>query len=91
MPSPAPPSPPPPSAAPRRAAIAWVLIPLLLAAALASWAAWPICVVLPDAAVTEARPPLAQREDQVWHVRTFQQREGQWYHCKPRIARAFFF
>jgi hypothetical protein len=48
-------------------------------------------VVLPDAAVTEAHPPLAQREDQVWHVRTFKQREGQWYHCKPRIARVFFF
>lgn len=84
-----PPSPSPP--APGRAAIAWVLPLLLLLAALAAWAVWPVCVALPDDALAQSHPPIAQRDDQVWHVRTFQQREGQWYHCKPRIARAFFF
>jgi hypothetical protein len=87
-----PPSPTAPAPARRRAvAITWVLVPVLLLAGLATWAAWPVCVALPDEALAQFHPPIAQRDDQVWHVRTFQQREGQWYHCKPRIARAFFF
>ena len=76
---------------PHRAAIAGVVVALLLVIALAAWAAWPVCVALPDEAVAQFHPPIAQRDDQVWHVRTFQRREGQWHHCKPRIARAFFF
>lgn len=71
--------------------MAWVAASLLLVAALAAWAAWPVCVALSDEALASFHPPIAQRDDKVWHVRTFQQREGQWCHCKPRVARAFFF
>ncbi|EER58222.1 hypothetical protein AcdelDRAFT_4205 [Acidovorax delafieldii 2AN] len=68
-----------------------MFVPLLIATALGTWAVWPVCIALPDEEVARFNPPIAQREDQVWHVRTFQQREGLWHHCKPRIARAFFF
>ena len=90
MPAPAPPSPSPKPATGWTLA-AWGLAPLLLLAALAAWAAWPVCVPLPAEALAQFDPPITQRDDQFWHVRTFQQHGGQWHQCKPRIARAFFF
>jgi hypothetical protein len=77
----------------RHLALTWALAaaPLLLVAVLVAWAAWPVCVALPQEALTTLNPPIEQREDRMWQVRTFQQRDGQWHHCKPRIARIFFF
>jgi drug/metabolite transporter (DMT)-like permease len=54
-----------------------------------SYAAWPVCVPLSN--ISDFRPPIEQRTDTHYFGRVFQQRGAQWYQCKTRIARAFFF
>jgi len=69
-----------------------VAIGIVLVAALgASYAVWPVCVPLSAEALASFQPPIAQRTDTMLWGRIFQQRSGQWYQCKTRIARAFFF
>jgi hypothetical protein len=72
--------------------MARVVLGLVLAAILVtSYAIWPVCVALSPEDVASWRPPIEQRDDTMLVGRVFQQHDGQWYQCKTRIARAFFF
>jgi hypothetical protein len=69
-----------------------VVLAVVAAAALATgYALWPVCVALSAEDVAAFQPPIAERDDRMLFGRIFQQRSGQWYQCKTRIARAFFF
>jgi hypothetical protein len=68
-----------------------VLFVLVALAAVASFALWPVCVPLQSEQVTAFQPPINERNDTYLFGRAFQQRAGQWYQCKTRIARALFF
>jgi len=69
-----------------------VLLAIGAVAALATgYALVPVCVPLSAEDVASFQPPLAERDDRMLFGRIFQQRSGQWYQCKTRIARAFFF
>jgi len=59
--------------------------------ALLAWVSWPVCVALPANEVAKWNPPIAERDDTYLFGRTFQRRDGVWYQCKTRLARAFFF
>lgn len=57
----------------------------------AAYALWPVCVVIPHADLSNFRPPITDRTERDWHGKVFQLRGDQWYQCKTRIARAYFF
>jgi len=51
----------------------------------------PVCVELSPADIQSFSTPIWQRTDRdVWFP-VFQQRGNQWYQCKTRLARVFFF
>lgn len=56
------------------------------------WFLMPVCVPIPEKDLSLFDPPIETREE-VGMVgqRYFQQRDGNWYHCKARIARQLFF
>ena len=55
----------------------------------------PVCYPMTAADVAEfeevSRPIEERRETNFYGLRTFQQREGQWYYCKSAIQFWFFF
>lgn len=65
-------------------------IPVVLAAVTA-FALWPVCVPVHPEQVADFQPPISERSDSYLFGRVFQQKGGQWYQCKTRVARAFFF
>jgi len=67
------------------------LVAVLVLGLGAGYALWPVCVPLSTEQVAAFQPPIAEREDSMLFGRVFQQRDGQWYQCKTRIARALFF
>ena len=68
-----------------------VIVLVLTFVALTVYALWPICVPLSSEHVAASQTPLAERSDSYLFGRVFQQRGGQWFQCKTRIARALFF
>lgn len=64
---------------------------LVALAATTAFALWPVCVPLSSEQVAAFQPPITERTDTTLIGPVFQQRAGQWYQCKTRIARAFFF
>jgi len=62
-----------------------------MAALVVGYALWPVCVPLSAEDTASFQPPIAERTDTMLWGRIFQQRSGQWYQCKTRISRAFFF
>ena len=64
---------------------------IFVAALGTGYALWPVCVPLSAEAIASFQPPIAERNDTMLWGRIFQQRSGQWYQCKTRVSRAFFF
>lgn len=50
----------------------------------------PSCVPIPQADVVSMDPPISERNDRFWGVKTFQCKDEKWYQCKPWISRFFF-
>jgi drug/metabolite transporter (DMT)-like permease len=66
----------------------------LVAAAMTSalaYAVWPVCVEIQPETVQGFKPAITLRTDTQLFGKVFQQHAGQWYQCKTRISRAFFF
>ncbi len=52
----------------------------------------PVCYPFTDAEVAEFSPPIEERhETNFYGLRTFQQRDGQWYGCKMAFEYWLFF
>ncbi|HMB76643.1 MAG TPA: hypothetical protein VKN76_09610 [Kiloniellaceae bacterium] len=52
----------------------------------------PACRPIEAADAANFDPPIETRNDSNFYgLKTFQQEDGQWLHCKTWIARAFFF
>ena len=51
----------------------------------------PVCVPLTPEDLKTFNVPIELRTDRDFYLRVFQQRDGQWYHCKTWISRFFFF
>jgi len=51
----------------------------------------PVCVPLSEENLKSFNIPIEQRTDRDLYLKTFQKRGGQWYQCKTRISRFFFF
>lgn len=60
-------------------------------AAVTAFALWPVCVPVHPEQVAGFQPPISERSDSYLFGRVFQQRDEQWYQCKTRVARVFFF
>jgi hypothetical protein len=69
----------------------WLFVAVLLACGLLSLALRPVCVPIPNEAMTGFDPPIAARTDRDFYVKVFQQRDGQWQQCKTWISRQLFF
>ena len=50
----------------------------------------PVCVPLSPDALASSTVPIEQRTDRDFHLRVFQQRDGQWMQCKTWLSRTFF-
>jgi hypothetical protein len=59
--------------------------------AVTAFALWPVCVPVFPEQVAGFQPPISERNDGYLFGKVFQQKGGQWYQCKTRVARAFFF
>jgi len=73
---------------------AWVSLTagIIVFAGSLAWFLTPVCVPIPKEDLANFRPPIETRtETGMAGQRYFQQRGGNWYHCKARIARALFF
>ncbi len=51
----------------------------------------PVCVLIENGEEEAKKYNYEQREDKSFYVKVFQKKDGQWHHCKPWIARQFFF
>ena len=71
--------------------VRFALATILLVAALTAYALWPVCVPLAREDVMAFQPPITERQDTMLFGRVFREHSGQWYQCKTRISRAFFF
>lgn len=51
----------------------------------------PVCLPIEDNALMSFSPPIEERRDATFYgYGMFQQRDGQWYHCKTWISRLLF-
>jgi drug/metabolite transporter (DMT)-like permease len=66
------------------------LVAMSVATVLA-YAVWPVCVAIPAETIADFNQPIALRSDMQLFGKVFQEHAGQWYQCKSRISRAFFF
>jgi hypothetical protein len=68
---------------------------LVLAAAVIAGAVLlfkPVCRPIEDSSLANFDPPIETRQDENFYgLKTFQQKDGSWHHCKTWIARQFFF
>lgn len=56
------------------------------------WFLTPVCVAIPDEELATFNPPIDTRTATgMAGIRSFQERDGAWFHCKARIARQLFF
>lgn len=56
------------------------------------WFLTPVCVAIPDEERASYNPPIDTRTATgMAGIRTFQERDGAWFHCKAWIARQLFF
>ena len=69
----------------------YALVTVVALALLTGYALWPVCVPLSQEQLASFQPPITERQDTMLFGRIFQQRSGQWYQCKTRISRAFYF
>lgn len=51
----------------------------------------PVCVPLSEEDLKSFNVPIEQRTDRDLYLKVFQKKDGQWYQCKTRISRYFFF
>ena len=69
-----------------------VLIVFAAAIALAAGALRPVCRPLTADDLAQFNVPIEQRTDRdMYYLPVFQQRDGQWYHCKTWLSRQLFF
>jgi hypothetical protein len=55
------------------------------------YALWPVCAAIPATDLPDFKPPISERTERGWYGQVFQRHGDQWYQCKTRIARAYFF
>jgi len=76
----------------RRRAWLSLAVGFIVSAGAAVWILMPVCVVIAPEDLAGFRPPIETRTDTgLIGQRIFKKRGDNWYQCKTRIARAFFF
>lgn len=73
---------------------AWIplAIGIVVFAGCMIWALTPVCRAIADQDLVNFDPPIDKRtETGMIGQRYFQLRDGNWFHCKARIARIMFF
>jgi hypothetical protein len=67
-------------------------IGLLIVIALILGALRPVCRPLSEDDLAHFNVPIEQRTDRdMYYLPVFQQRDGQWHHCKTWLSRKLFF
>ena len=70
----------------------YALLALVIVLALVSGALRPVCRPLSEDDLAQFNVPIEQRTDRdTYYLRVFQQRDGQWHHCKTWLSRKLFF
>lgn len=68
------------------------VLALLVLAALILGALRPVCRPLSEDDLAQFNVPIEQRTDRdMYYLPVFQQRDGQWHHCKTWLSRKLFF
>jgi hypothetical protein len=71
----------------------WATLGLLMAGTLGGliFMFRPVCMPIHNGEQQGAQYRYSERQDKDFHVKVFQEQDGQWHHCKTWISRQFFF